>query len=368
MRLYKYYRPDFYFEKSLRYDEIFFASNEQLNDPHDLVVKPYFGDNKDAWKSILKSDEPFETWNLSKIVDIDNDNLLRELNEEFKGAVVNDSSSIGALLDDKKSSLTKIFENYLLPQRDSMFEKPEGASAASMHVLKEKLTRGWDKRYYSCSFSKDPLEPKMWAHYGGGFRGCVLIYRGLENSSINLRPNIYIRNSKNFGFSEVSYRDKDKLVDILDLSSRVNLIERDLLNKSLFWSYEKEVRLLLSESFGSVRVSMTPKMPNSTKSQIYHHAADAIEGVIFGSNCTESYKEKVTSMLAEKYSFLLPVGKPAFLTFDSKLTSAGKVEISSGAKCIIHEAGSSQVMKEILEGERLNTVLKELGLNQCNES
>ncbi|KOO58683.1 hypothetical protein WH43_07460 [Rheinheimera sp. KL1] len=362
MRLYKYYRPDFYFEKSLRYDEIFFASNEQLNDPHDLVVKPYFGDNKEAWKSILKSGEPFDTWNLSKVVDVDNDNLIQELNDAFKKVVVHSSYGISPVLDEKKDYLVKVFEKYLITQRDSMFEKPEAASALCVHFLKEKLVRGWDKRYYSCSFSKDPLEPQMWAHYGGGFRGCVLIYRGITEGTINLRPNIYIGNSQKFKFAEVCYQDKDKLVDMLDFSSMLSLIERNLLNKSSFWSYEKEVRLLLSESFGSVRVSISSKIPQSTKTQIYHHAPDAIEGVIFGSNCSESYKEKVTSMLAEKYSFLLPVGQPAFLTFESKLTSAGKVEISSGAKCIIVGVGSSQVMKQILENEYLDAVLKELGI------
>ncbi|MDF3193269.1 DUF2971 domain-containing protein [Pseudomonas sp. 1928-m] len=366
MRLYKYYRPDFYFEKSLRYDEIFFASNEQLNDPHDLVIKPYFGNNKEAWKSILKSNAPFDTWCLSKIVDIDNDNLTRELNDEFEGVVVDDSSSISSVLDNQSASLAQIFEKYLTPQCNAMFKKPEAASAACVQFLKEKLARGWDKRYYSCSFSKNPLEPQMWAHYGGGFRGCVLIYRGLSDGSINLRNNIYISDSQNFKFADVNYQDKDKLVDILDLNSRVNIIEQNLLNKSSFWSHEKEMRLLLSESFGSIRVSIASGMPKSTKTQIFHHAPDAIEGVIFGSNCSESYKEKITSMLAEKYSFLLPAGVPAFLTFDSRLTSQGKVEINYGAKCIIREVRSSQVIKEILENERLNTMLKELGIPQFN--
>ncbi|MCS0256554.1 hypothetical protein, partial [Vibrio alginolyticus] len=155
------------------------------------------------------------------------------------------------------------------------------------------------------------------------------------------------------------------VIDILDIDTRPNLIESNLLNKSLFWSYEKEMRLLLSESFGSLRVSSTSQMPVSKKSKIFHHDPDVIKGVIFSSNCSESYKEKVTSMLAEKYSFLLSLGTPAFLTFDSELTSAGKVEIKSGSKCIIHEPGSSQVMKQILEGETLESVLNELGINRC---
>ena len=363
MRLYKYYRPDFYFEKSLRYDEIFFAANEQLNDPHDLVIKPYFGNNKDAWKSILKSDAPFDTWDLSKIVDVDNDNLFRELNDEFKEVAANDSSSIGCILDDKKASLTKIFKKYLIPQRDTMFENDEAASGLCFQFLKEKIARGWDKYYYSCSFSKDPLDPQMWAHYGEGFRGCVLIYRGLDDGSINLYPNIYTEKCQKFEFAEVNYQNKDKLVDILDLSSRVSLIGYSLLNKSLFWSYEKEMRLLLSESFGSMRFSIESKMPKSTKTRIFHHAPDIVEGIIFGSNCSVTYKEKIISMLAEKHSFLLPVGTPAFLTFDSKLTSSGKVEIVSGAKCIISKVGASYVMKELLENERLNKVLKELGIH-----
>jgi hypothetical protein len=277
MRIYKYYRPDFYFEKSLRYDEIFFASNEQLNDPHDLIIKPYFGDSKEAWRIILKRDAPYDRWDLSKLVDIGNDNLLRELNDELKGVIINDNASVISALNEKKSSLAKIFENYLIAQRDRMFENPEIASEECVHFLGEKLVRGWDKRYYSCSFSKDPLEPKMWAHYGGGFRGCVLIYRSLENASINLRPNIFVvKNTQNFKFAEVNYQDKDKLINLLDLDSMGNLIEPNLLNKNLFWSYEKEMRLLLSESFGSVRASFTSEIPKSTRNRIYHHDPNAI--------------------------------------------------------------------------------------------
>lgn len=30
---FKYYRQNLYFEKAIRYDEIYFSSNEELNDP-----------------------------------------------------------------------------------------------------------------------------------------------------------------------------------------------------------------------------------------------------------------------------------------------------------------------------------------------
>ncbi|MGD8230989.1 DUF2971 domain-containing protein [Vibrio sp. TRT 1302] len=363
MRLYKYYRPDFYFEKSLRYDEIFFASNEQLNDPHDLIIKPYFGSSPEAWRSILKSSEPYDSWNMARIVDIENIELIQALNDEFEGTKVDDGSNLISAIDAKKENLVNIFLQYLLADRGDLYTDSKSASSMCVHFLKEKIIRGWDKRYYSCSFSKDPLDPKMWAHYGGGFRGCVLIYKVLPNGSLNLRPNIFLNKAQNFKFEEVSYNDKEKVIDILDIDTRPNLIESNLLNKSLFWSYEKEVRLLLSESFGSLRVSSTSQMPVSKKSKIFHHDPNVIEGVIFGSNCSETYKEKVISMLAEKYSFFLPVRTPAFLTFDSKLTSAGKVEIKLGQKCIIHESGSSQVMKQELEGEALERVLNEVGIN-----
>ncbi|EPU3918609.1 DUF2971 domain-containing protein [Aeromonas hydrophila] len=363
MRLFKYYRPDFYFEKSLRYDEIFFASNEQLNDPHDLIIKPYFGSSVEAWRRILKSSEPYDTWNMARIVDIENSELIKAINDEFEGTKVDDSSSLISAIDAKNESLVNIFLQYLLKDRERLYADSKYASSMCVHFLKEKMIRGWDKRYYSCSFSKDPLEPQMWAHYGGGFRGCVLIYKTLPNCSLNLRQNIFLNKAQNFKFEEVSYEDKGKVIDILDIDTRHNIIESNLLNKNLFWSYEKEMRLLLSESFGSLRVSSTNKIPLSKKSKIFHHDPDVIEGVIFGSNCSESYKEKVTSMLAEKYSFFLSAGTPAFLTFDSRLTSTGKVEIKSGNKCIIHESGSSQVMKQILEGEALENVLNELGIN-----
>jgi hypothetical protein len=49
MYFYKYYRPNVYFEKAIRYNELYFCENNELNDPHDLKANYYFEDSVDRW-------------------------------------------------------------------------------------------------------------------------------------------------------------------------------------------------------------------------------------------------------------------------------------------------------------------------------
>ena len=37
MSLFKYFRSGIYLEKTLRYNELYFSANHELNDPNDLV-------------------------------------------------------------------------------------------------------------------------------------------------------------------------------------------------------------------------------------------------------------------------------------------------------------------------------------------
>jgi len=56
MPIFKYYRPNIYFEKAIRYNEIYFSANHELNDPNDLKATYYFEDNPALWKKLLALD------------------------------------------------------------------------------------------------------------------------------------------------------------------------------------------------------------------------------------------------------------------------------------------------------------------------
>lgn len=64
MYLFKYYRPDFFFDKAIRYNELYFSSTEQLNDPNDLKTSYFFEDRVDLWQRLLESEVSLGVKNL----------------------------------------------------------------------------------------------------------------------------------------------------------------------------------------------------------------------------------------------------------------------------------------------------------------
>ena len=195
---FKYYRQNLYFEKAIRYDEIYFSSNEELNDPLDLAFTPYFDDNEVAWEKLLQVKPKVEMLNIALYLDTTSHELASELNSIFKGSTLAYQQTIKSLIDSKNKELKRIFikhinnaiESEYTLDKNSNFSNFDTEAKAEMCILflTEILSRGWSKKFYSCSFSKNALEPKMWAHYADGFKGCVIIYESNENSSIKLKP------------------------------------------------------------------------------------------------------------------------------------------------------------------------------------
>ena len=85
---FKYYRQNLYFEKAIRYDEIYFSSNEELNDPLDLSFTPYFDDNEVAWEKLLQVKPKVEMLNIALYLDTTSHELASELNSIFKGSTL----------------------------------------------------------------------------------------------------------------------------------------------------------------------------------------------------------------------------------------------------------------------------------------
>ena len=83
-----------------------------------------------------------------------------------------------------------------------------------------------------CSFSKDPNNPLLWAHYADGFRGvCIEVdLQSLQREDCKIVPVKYPPTRSRFS------NDAKELVD--------RMPEKFLSRKSTAWEYEKEVRTL----------------------------------------------------------------------------------------------------------------------------
>ena len=91
MFLFKYYRPDFFFEKAIRYNELYFSSTDQLNDPNDLKTSYFFEDNASLWQKLLESEVFLGVRELKHILDLDDQRLAKELCRIFLGTPVDGS-------------------------------------------------------------------------------------------------------------------------------------------------------------------------------------------------------------------------------------------------------------------------------------
>lgn len=88
MFLFKYYRPDFFFDKAIRYNELYFSSTEQLNDPNDLKTSYFFEDNIPFWQALLESESSSGIKQLNVLLDLKDQNLAKELCILFLGTSI----------------------------------------------------------------------------------------------------------------------------------------------------------------------------------------------------------------------------------------------------------------------------------------
>lgn len=374
MPLFKYYRPNSYFEKAIRYNELYFSANNELNDPHDLKASFFFEDDEQLWAALLSLQPDPDTWNLDYFLDTQDNGLISALNKLFAG--VSFDSIAGSLyteIENRSKALLKIFENNIKPG----FVHPENKIFPDNYSDNQKaelckiwlsalLARAVDHVFYSVSFTDSALNPMMWAHYADGFKGCVVIYNGSPQSSIGLRHNLLDNELIPFGFSKVNYIDGDKKIPVLECAIRGKAKAQEaILQKNAFWHYESEHRLLSAERSNPVFETINKSKKTSQRDRILHHQTNDILGVIFGPRCDERVKKKVDLTLLDNRR---RSGNKPFYLLDTQLTLEGRVIISDAKKqCCPNIPGRPMLpegMHQIIRPEELPRLLLELGIAQ----
>lgn len=224
MPFFKFYRPNVYFEKAIRYNEIYFCENNELNDPNDLKVSYYFEDDVCLWQKLLSLKPSIKTWDLGFFLDVADVSLALKLNDLFKGVKFDSAEgSIRHEVENQSQQLAEIFRASIRPERADTPPADLSKEASLDHKIQwcklsltALLTRAVDHKFYSVSFSKSALEPMMWAHYADGFKGCVVIYDDFNQRAIELRHNLSSKNRMMYEFFEVGYIDEEKKVPIIE--------------------------------------------------------------------------------------------------------------------------------------------------------
>ncbi|MBF8442339.1 DUF2971 domain-containing protein [Serratia ureilytica] len=333
MYLFKYYRPDFFFDKAIRYNELYFSSTEQLNDPNDLKTSYFFEDRVDLWQRLLESEVSLGVKNLKDFLDLDGDRLAKKLCQIFLGSSIDGSIEELQSLFTKYNSKVATAISLHIKKSDlidhGLFEDSEESISRLVSLcsneIRERVLKGLRVGVYSVSFSINALEPMMWAHYSAGFKGCVVIYHAPKNI-IPLKRNIYSDEYINYPIDSVEYRNHEKHIPILQSVLTDDLaIRKTLLVKNKFWNYEKEKRIFLTkryltQSLGRFNFALS----NDNSDRIYHHAPSLISGVIFGPNFDKQKKESIELLLRDNRRH---TPCDPFYLFDTELTSSGNIKI-----------------------------------------
>lgn len=369
MYLFKYYRPDFFFDKAIRYNELYFSARAQLNDPNDLNITYRFDNNLKLWDILLRSSCEYSYKDLSSLLDLSDLKIHKGLNKIFKGKrIKGDLESLDALFDTHVNEILGILYECLLPlkQIDKLIYQnqpdPKQFLAKQCEIgIKERLYKKITPAVFSVSFSSKALERMMWAHYAAGFSGCVVIYSAQEFSLssntiwMQLKDNLFSSDLFSFPVKPITYSNQSKEVSILDPTS--NFFEM-VLTKNKFWKYESEYRMFVPE--GNIGIGGERNIKdtvNRNAGHVFHHEASAMQGIIFGPRMSQLKKEEIWQVIK---SNVMNSNANSFYFFDAELSQSGKINIVNGQ--VAHKSQGYDLYKTRLTQRELLHTLNTFGI------
>ncbi|EBJ3542594.1 DUF2971 domain-containing protein [Salmonella enterica] len=370
MYLFKYYRPDFFFDKAIRYNELYFSARAQLNDPNDLNIIYRFDNNLMHWDFLLRSPCEYSYRNLTHLLDLGEFKVHKALNKIFKGKRIKGNlESLDALFDTHDNEILGVLHECLLPLNDidtAIYENepdPKQFLAKQCETgIKERLYKKIIPAVFSVSFSSKALERMMWAHYAAGFSGCVVIYKVQENRNVNyvgmqLTDNLFSKDYVNFPVQSITYSNRSKEISILDPTA--SIIEL-ILTKNRFWKYESEYRMFVPE--GNIGIGGERDIKDSINrntGHVFHHKTSTIQGIIFGPRMSKLKKEEIWQVIK---SNIINSDADLLYLFDTELSPSGKINISNGQ--IAQHSQGYDLFKTDLNQVELFNILNMLGITK----
>ncbi|MEB2439840.1 DUF2971 domain-containing protein [Citrobacter braakii] len=370
MYLFKYYRPDFFFDKAIRYNELYFSARAQLNDPNDLNIDYRFDNRLKLWDLLLRSECEYSYKYLSHLLDFNDLKIHKGLNRIFKGKRIKaELESLDDLFDIHAKDIREVLYNSLLPIHEinpAIYGNEPDPKKFLVSLcelgIKERLYRKIVPAVYSVSFSSNALDRMMWAHYAAGFSGCVVIYQAQEVISNDSRcfwmkvtDNLFSQHRFDFPVKPIKYNNQAKEVSLLDPESNISEL---FLTKNKFWKYESEYRMFVPEANVGIGSERNVKgRVNRNIGHVFHHDTSAIKGIIFGPRMSKLEKERIWDVIKPNME---NTNSKSCYFFDAELSPSGKVTISKGQRTQhIPEYG---LFKSFMSQPQLTAVLTKLGV------
>jgi len=308
--------------KELRYNEMYFSSAAESNDPYDGKVFLSYKFDKDKWKRLLES--------------------------AWKG--VSDSDTLLALVNPLSEHLEKYcpttFEETISYDYRSVLLTMNQDLAPSEAYYLDLLIKQFVDIYrpgggYSVSFSKTNSNTLMWSHYASKHKGFCLIFKAIDGflfqDKEHQKNSISRKTSKGiiaplssfglperFYFQDIEYCSNIETIDasrfmpcyvfgkdVTDTEERIkfaNENDRKCLEKHECWQYEEESRLLLDEPtawlFGG-------HYEYTQEERLLHYQPTQLVGIILGALMELKIKKRIREIISgirERIARTLKIG------------------------------------------------------------
>ncbi len=287
------------------YDEMFFASTEELNDPIDMQTKFIFPDaSKELWERIL-----FKLWNDRKYANIGSFYFLEICPISYEKIILN-----------FRYHSKKLLERFVSDQ--SLDYKTIQYLLLLLKKLEDFFDLYMPRSGYSVSFSKTCDDMLMWSHYAKSHTGFCIIFRPINNAiyqcSMRKKDSIAVTEGHNtsigesFPIQDINYNNDLNEIDAFLLfpvpytghhfeneEERLKYhksAQKQLLTKTKAWDYEKECRLLLSQPYKWI----AGKGSLNSHQRLFHYDFTQVVGVIFGHRMSSNDKKAIKNILIEK--------------------------------------------------------------------
>lgn len=301
MHVYRYRSSNLLSQKGLLYDEWYFASKEELNDPIDMQSKFEFSGD---WTRILTS--------------------LWENDHEAKIAAAYLTKigpvSYEQLIIDFHAHKEKIIERVFSNRHVSLMELSKLEN--SLEHLLALLNLYAPGSGYSISLSRTNSDMLMWSHYAASHTGFCLTYRPIngclnqcpirKKDSLAVATNHLSSVSAAFEIEDINYKDQLHPIDAFSLlpviytgysfdseSSRLEYhkkIREQLLTKNKCWQYEQECRLMLRQPTKWISGCST----YNSLQRLFYYDFSQVTGIIFGARMSSQDKEAIQNIISHK--------------------------------------------------------------------
>ena len=327
--LYYRYRPGTPLSmKELIYNEMYFSSGSECNDPYEGKLFAEFGKNRDHWEQLIKMASISSHVHSSSITV--SSSLIERLADccvELSPIDVTKFKSLNYSNFHIKVYIDEIMPNNQLVDIPPLYE--------AIDRIKHYVEIHMPAEEYFVSFSRRRDNILMWSHYANNHRGYCLIFRPIDNKIMQDKrwmkkgftfdtPQSHISDGEitfivpeGFKLDDIKYTNEQiPSINAFALFPHVinpehfkeefnhatNVAYSSYLRKHHAWSYEKETRLLLFKGVPQYMANRT--IPLSSHQRLFHYDPSQLVGIILGAKMPSEQREQIQEIVKQKVAML----------------------------------------------------------------